>query len=66
MAESLINATKKKILFNLEPIEIAKLLEERSAMLHSTKEGIVKEKMVGEIFTFRDKTDIKHLALESR
>lgn len=127
----------KKILFNLEPIEIAKLLEERSAMLHSTKEGIVavdskgyitlvnheairlfqkaglqdsqigkkiedympstkmaltsaievggqqtdqeqelngitllvnkapvivKEKMVGEIFTFRDKTDIKHLA----
>jgi two-component system, CitB family, sensor histidine kinase MalK len=127
----------KKILFDLEPIEIAKLLEERSAMLHSTKEGIVavdskgyitlvnneairlfqkaglqdkqigkkiedympstkmaltsaieagrqqtdqeqelngitllvnkapvivKEKMVGEIFTFRDKTEIKHLA----
>jgi CitB family two-component system sensor histidine kinase MalK len=127
----------KKILFNLEPIEIAKLLEQRSAMLHSIKEGIVavdsngcitlvnqeaiklfekaglpespvgkkieyfmpdtkiqmtnaekeniqlidqeqelngitilvnqapvivKEKKAGEIFTFRDKTEIKHLA----
>jgi two-component system, CitB family, sensor histidine kinase MalK len=31
----------KAILFGLEPSEIAKLLEERSAMLHSTKEGIL-------------------------
>ncbi|GHH96889.1 DcuS/MalK family sensor histidine kinase [Neobacillus kokaensis] len=31
----------KQILFGLEPIEIAKLLEERSAMLQSTKEGIL-------------------------
>lgn len=31
----------KAILFGLEPSEIAKLLEERSAMLQSTKEGIL-------------------------
>ena len=31
----------KRSLFNLEPYEIAKLLEERSAMLQSTKEGIL-------------------------
>ncbi len=31
----------KQILFGLEPIEIAKLLEERSAMLQSAKEGIL-------------------------
>lgn len=31
----------KKILLGLEPAEIAKLLEERSAMLQSAKEGIV-------------------------
>ncbi|KKI92902.1 histidine kinase [Bacillus sp. SA1-12] len=31
----------KKILFGLEPIAIAKLLEERSAMLHSVREGII-------------------------
>lgn len=31
----------KKIMFGLEPFEISKLLEERSAMLQSTREGIV-------------------------
>lgn len=31
----------KRILFGLEPFEIAKLLEERSAMLQSTREGIL-------------------------
>ncbi|MDQ0208233.1 DcuS/MalK family sensor histidine kinase [Alkalicoccobacillus murimartini] len=31
----------KKLMYNLEPEEIATLLEERSAMLESTKEGIV-------------------------
>ncbi|KIL37466.1 histidine kinase [Cohnella kolymensis] len=31
----------KKILFGLEPHEIARLLQERSAMLQSTKEGIL-------------------------
>lgn len=31
----------KKVLFGLEPFEIAKLFEERSAMLHSVKEGIL-------------------------
>jgi two-component system, CitB family, sensor histidine kinase MalK len=31
----------KKILLGLEPFAIAKLLEERSAMLHSVREGIV-------------------------
>jgi two-component system, CitB family, sensor histidine kinase MalK len=31
----------KSILFGLEPSQIAKLLEERSAMLQSTKEGII-------------------------
>lgn len=31
----------KKTMFNLEPSEIAKLLEERSAMLNSVREGVV-------------------------
>lgn len=31
----------KKTIFNMEPFEIARLLEERSAMLHSAKEGII-------------------------
>lgn len=31
----------KKSMFGLEPVEIGKLLEERSAMLQSTKEGIL-------------------------
>jgi Signal transduction histidine kinase regulating citrate/malate metabolism len=31
----------KKTMFGLEPSEIAKLLEERSAMLHSVREGIL-------------------------
>ncbi|HEK9101047.1 sensor histidine kinase [Bacillus pfraonensis] len=31
----------KKILFNLEPSEIAKILEERNTMLQSVKEGII-------------------------
>ncbi|MEH7155176.1 DcuS/MalK family sensor histidine kinase [Neobacillus drentensis] len=39
---ALILARKiKNILFGLEPSEMAKLLEERSAMLQSTKEGIL-------------------------
>ena len=39
---SLILARKiKKILFGLEPFAIAKLFEERSAMLHSVREGIL-------------------------
>ncbi|MDQ0205171.1 DcuS/MalK family sensor histidine kinase [Pectinatus haikarae] len=39
---SLVLARKiKKILFGLEPEEIAKLYEERSAMLHSVREGIL-------------------------
>ena len=39
---SLVLARKiKKILFGLEPFAIAKLFEERSAMLHSVREGIL-------------------------
>ncbi|MEH7305471.1 DcuS/MalK family sensor histidine kinase [Neobacillus drentensis] len=37
----------KAILFGLEPSEVAKLLEERSAMLQSTKEGILAVDQVG-------------------
>lgn len=39
----------KGILFGLEPSEIAKLLEERSAMLQSTKEGILAADVRGSI-----------------
>jgi CitB family two-component system sensor histidine kinase MalK len=39
----------KTILFGLEPVEIAKLLEERSAMLQSTREGILACNQAGEI-----------------
>lgn len=39
----------KQILFGLEPSEIAKLLEERSAMLQSTKEGILAVEQTGTI-----------------
>jgi sensor histidine kinase regulating citrate/malate metabolism len=31
----------KKTIFNMEPFEIAQMLEERNAMLHSAKEGII-------------------------
>ncbi len=42
LAGALFLARKiKKILFGLEPFEIAKLLQERSAMLQSTREGIL-------------------------
>jgi two-component system, CitB family, sensor histidine kinase MalK len=37
----------KSILFGLEPSQIAKLLEERSAMLESTKEGIIAVDQLG-------------------
>jgi CitB family two-component system sensor histidine kinase MalK len=39
----------KLILFGLEPVEMAKLLEERSAMLQSTREGILACNQEGEI-----------------
>jgi two-component system, CitB family, sensor histidine kinase MalK len=39
----------KKILFGLEPNEIARLLEERSAMLQSTREGILAVDQKGSI-----------------
>lgn len=39
----------KKTLFGLEPAGIAKLLEERNAMLHSVKEGIVAVDLSGRI-----------------
>ncbi|WP_286179983.1 DcuS/MalK family sensor histidine kinase [Neobacillus cucumis] len=39
----------KKILFGLEPNEIAKILEERSTMLQSTREGILAVDQAGKI-----------------
>lgn len=39
----------KKILFGMEPSQIAKLLEERGAMLHSVHEGIFAVNQSGEI-----------------
>ena len=39
----------KKIMFGLEPDEIATLLKERSAMLESTKEGILAVDQHGKI-----------------
>lgn len=37
----IVARTVKNIMYGLEPYEIATLLEERSAMLESTKEGIL-------------------------
>lgn len=39
----------KKIMFGLEPAEIAKLLQERSAMLESTREGILAADSAGKV-----------------
>jgi Signal transduction histidine kinase regulating citrate/malate metabolism len=39
----------KKILFGLEPSEIAMVLEERNAMLHSLKEGVLAVDRTGKI-----------------
>lgn len=50
----LLASNVKKTLFGLEPEEIAKLLEERSAMLQSVREGIVAVDRGGHISLIND------------
>lgn len=45
----IVARTVKNIMYGLEPYEIATLLEERSAMLESTKEGILAVDALGKI-----------------
>ncbi|SCM82202.1 Sensor histidine kinase MalK [uncultured Sporomusa sp.] len=45
----LLARSVKKTLFGLEPAGIAKLLEERNAMLHSVKEGVLAVDLAGRI-----------------
>lgn len=57
----LLARSVKKTLFGLEPEEIAKVLEERNAMLHSVKEGILAIDMAGKI-TLANETAIDMLS----
>ena len=45
----LLAASIKRILFGLEPVEIAKLLDERTAMLESVREGVLAVNQEGKV-----------------